>query len=54
MNKLQGVQVRLFNKSKVNFLFFSLEIEAAMTLRLGKLAIKLFLGLFDVNYRKYF
>jgi hypothetical protein len=50
MNKLLGVQVRLFSKSKkIIYLFFFLALEAAMTLRLGNLAFKLIWGIFDVN-----
>jgi hypothetical protein len=49
MNKLLGVQVRLFNISKKKNIFFFLELEAAMTLRLGNLAFKLIWGIFDVN-----
>jgi hypothetical protein len=35
------VQVRLFNKSKKNNIYFLKKIESAMTLRLGNLAFKL-------------
>jgi hypothetical protein len=50
LNKLLGVQVRLFSKSKkIIYLFFFLALEAAMTLRLGNLAFKLIWGIFDVN-----
>jgi hypothetical protein len=50
INKLLGVQVRLFNKSNKNYFFlFFFEFEAVMTLRIGNLAFKLIWAIFDVN-----